>query len=176
MDNPKILADIVLIQVPFRGKPVLEIPFACLSLASYIAKHNHSSQIFDFNFFEQKYKIKLAESLPEIPYAKTNCYGISFYSDQLADVVSVAQFLKKRDPSCVVIIGGPGGFGQEEEILTLNINTIDFLCSGEGEVVFNPSPQLSEKNGDKNEQFKNTALYFKAIELLSTFTGRFTFL
>jgi radical SAM superfamily enzyme YgiQ (UPF0313 family) len=128
-------SEIVLIQVPFKSQEFLDVPFACLSLASYLLKQNHSCTIFDFNLSAYKEQKSLPDALADIPISKLGLYGISFYNDQVADVGRVAEFLKARDSRSLVIVGGPGVFGQEESILSEHVDSIDFLCAGEGEIV-----------------------------------------
>jgi hypothetical protein len=102
-------SNIVLIQVPFKSQEFLDVPFACLSLGSYLLEQNHSCTIFDFNlsaYKEQKlsaYKEQksLPDALADIPISKLGLYGISFYNDQVEDVVRVAEFLKVREPDSI---------------------------------------------------------------------------
>lgn len=139
----------------------------------YDADCNKNSKGMDYTRLPEKYLIYLKElKNPENPIIKEiseaffkyqpDIVGITVMTPKAASAFTIASLAKKYNKDCSVVFGGPHATLKAEEILK-NTRDVDFVVSGEGEVVllelinalqmkgnnFSTIQGLSYRQGDK---------------------------
>jgi anaerobic magnesium-protoporphyrin IX monomethyl ester cyclase len=129
-------------------------PLGLLLLAGYLQEQNpcHTVTVVDAQVEELSYS-KLEQRLKEIEF---DVVGITAMTLTILDVKETIRNVKKINPSCSVVLGGPHVNLFPEE--TIRMEGVDFLVLGEGEIIFS---QLLD-NIDSPEELKKIAglVYF----------------
>lgn len=106
-------------------------PLGILYLANYLEKNsNHQVEILDTQPDEIDYT-KLKEVLSEKEF---DVAGVTTMTFTLIDVVKTVKVIKEVKPNCKVVLGGSHVHLYPEE--TINLEGVDLLCLGEGEITF----------------------------------------
>jgi radical SAM superfamily enzyme YgiQ (UPF0313 family) len=104
-------------------------PLGLMYLAAYLEKYsNHQVNILDC----QVLRYNLEKLKEEITKIKPDVVGITAMTFTLLDVIKAVKAIKEIDPNIKVILGGPHVHIYPEE--TLNINGVDYVVIGEGEI------------------------------------------
>ncbi|MCB4757221.1 MAG: B12-binding domain-containing radical SAM protein [Elusimicrobia bacterium] len=126
------LDDIVLIQLDFGDPDSAFFPLAAITLASFLKSADFSASVFDFNIQRLHASRSSQDARSLIPFSKLNIYGITVYYGMILQALRVARYLKKRDPKCCVILGGPGLFSFEHDIIRRFSPLTDIIVIQEG--------------------------------------------
>jgi len=106
-------------------------PLGVLALATSVKKFvgdKHSVDVLDCQPRQLTY-----EQLDD--YFRDNSFdmvGITAMTFTLIDVIMTAELIKKHNPSCKVVLGGPHVHIYPDE--TINLDCVDYLIQGEGEL------------------------------------------
>ena len=105
-------------------------PLGVLALATSVKK-----------FVGDKHSVEVLDCQPrQLSYDQLDSYfqentfdmvGITAMTFTLIDVIMTAELIKKYNPNCKIILGGPHVHIYPEE--TINLNCVDYLIQGEGE-------------------------------------------
>ncbi|MDD5431400.1 MAG: radical SAM protein [Candidatus Omnitrophica bacterium] len=143
--NNKENFDIVLFSPPSRMINHYRPPIGLLYIGGYLTHHGLSVKVMDVPLKDQIRDSKFKENVKEVisnvqkrmlddfRNIKTKIVGISCYTPEYFEVVSLAKEIKKIDPSVIVMVGGihptfyPEEFFEEDDV-------IDICVIGEGEV------------------------------------------
>ncbi|MBU0533648.1 MAG: B12-binding domain-containing radical SAM protein [Candidatus Omnitrophica bacterium] len=122
---------------------VNNFPLGILAIGSYLKKFtNYSVELLDQSVFIDSQAF--TESLIE-QCKKTSLVGISFMTTQAYLARDIIQTIKKYNPQCKIITGGPHSILYPEQ--TIRYQDIDFVAYGEGEkTVAKLLEVLSEEN------------------------------
>ena len=122
---------------------VNNFPLGILAIGSYLKKFtNYSVELLDQSTFidSRAFNKSLIEKCK-----KTSLVGISFMTNQVYLAQDIIQTIKKYNPQCKIITGGPHSILYPEQ--TIHYQDIDFVAYGEGEeTVTKLIEVLSEEN------------------------------
>lgn len=128
-------------------------PLGLMYLAAYAEQHtNHEIKIYDMQVEEATYddlKNRLREEKPDV-------VAITVMTFTILDAIKAAEIVKSFDPSIKVIFGGPHPHIFPDE--TLNLDTVDYVVVGEGEVTFS---ELLDNLSDPERLKRVKGLVFK---------------
>jgi len=107
-------------------------PIGLMYIAGYLRKHTpvHNVKILDANllrYTQEEIKREIIDFEPEI-------VGMTLYTDILYDSLETLRMVKTISPKIRIAVGGAHAINHPEE--TMAVPVIDYLCIGEGEVVF----------------------------------------
>jgi radical SAM superfamily enzyme YgiQ (UPF0313 family) len=149
-------------------------PLSILFLAGYLLDHSHHHvEILDAQVEQLDYT-RLEGRLKHIAF---DVVGITVMTLTLIDVIRTIDLVKKTNPECKVVVGGPHVHLFPEEML--NITGVDFAVIGEGEVALvrlleniNDYDALREIKGlvykdDKGQLFNNGPSPIQDLDSLS---------
>jgi len=162
------------------------MPIGIAYIAAYLKKHGHEVKIIDYlveNYSREEFQKQIKEFAPEI-------IGITTTTPTIYNAFYLAKEVKTINPAIKIIMGGPHVAALPEE--SMNNETVDIVCTGEGEEVMleivnsiRSKKSLNQINGiyykegnrvystGKRELIKNLdTLPFPARDLLNTDTYR----
>ncbi len=136
--------DILLIYPPYewvRKNPPLGIAY----IASYMEKLGYKITIIDMAALEMNLEVLKNE----IKRIKPKIVGISSMTPQFRSAIAITQTIKSVDRNIPVVMGGPHVSAVSEQVLK-QVEEIDFVVIGEGEITF---AELSKKIFKNNNKF-----------------------
>lgn len=139
-------------------------PLGLLLLAGYLMEHNTNHEVIaiDAQVEELSYP-QLEQRIRSLDF---DIVGITAMTFTMLDVKKTIDIVKKVNPGCKVVLGGPHVNIYPAE--TIDIEGVDFLALGEGEIRF--SELLDNINNiDKLKEIKG--LMFRDSKDQMTFTG-----
>jgi radical SAM superfamily enzyme YgiQ (UPF0313 family) len=138
--------DIVLLSPPSRAFNHYRPPMALIFLAGYLKHHHLSCKIIDIvekssihdqnfldhvNDYRQLIEAEIIEKVKKYP---SGIYGITCYTPEYFEVLSLANKIKSIYPKAKIIVGGIHPTLYPDELLREPNTPIDFEVIGEGEV------------------------------------------
>lgn len=133
--------DLLLIATPiYNNEEGIYPHLGLVSIATYLKeKYNFDVKILDLALDVYSNKIdvksdfyeKIAEKIFE---TDVNIVGITCQNYNLSIAINIAKYAKHVNANLKIILGGPGVHGVEKELLR-KFQSLDFIASGEGEVV-----------------------------------------
>ncbi|MBU2577744.1 B12-binding domain-containing radical SAM protein [Patescibacteria group bacterium] len=106
------------------GFKLESVPLNLAYLGAVLEKEGHKVKGFNLYF----------ENLTGEEILKWDIFGISSPTSVFPETVKLAKKIKKINPGCVVVVGGPHPTACPEECL--GVKEIDYVISGEGESAF----------------------------------------
>ena len=132
---------ICLILPPLKSGKRTCPPYGLASLAACLEKENHKLKIIDA--FSSNYTIK--KVIQETKDFDPDIIGISVPTECVYNAYNIAEGIKKINPNCLTVVGGPHPSVLPEEVLK-ECPFIDVVVRGEGEVTFSELVDKFEKN------------------------------
>jgi len=121
-----------LVQLNNRYGDQVYLPYSAGMLQAYVSKSQKVLDSFSFNEF-----VFLRDSLDKMvkSIGKVDVLGISCYVWNWELSTRLAEEIKKKNPECVIMLGGP--HVPDNDLTFFNTHPcVDILCHGEGEVTF----------------------------------------
>jgi anaerobic magnesium-protoporphyrin IX monomethyl ester cyclase len=139
-------------------------PLSLLMLAGYLLEHHptHQVTVIDAQVEELDYP-RLEQRLRSLEF---DVVGITAMTFTILDVKETIDVVKKINPQCNVVLGGPHVNIYPGE--TINIKGVDFLVLGEGEIRFS---ELLDNINNIDRLKKINGLVFKDPQGQMVFTG-----
>ncbi len=103
-------------------------PYGLLTIAAVLELEGHSVMILDA---DKRKKIESDEILKRATLFKPDIVGMEAYSIGVDSLKKTAAALKEHMPCVPIIAGGPHVIAMPGDLLT--VESIDYLCTGEGE-------------------------------------------
>ena len=142
------MTDIVLLSPPSRSFNHYRPPMALLYLAGHLQRHHLKVKIIDITIKEvirnKNFSNELPKKLKEIEkeiLSKVNklqpkVVGITCYTPEYKEVLSLARKIKTKDSKIKIVVGGIHPTLYPEELLEEENSPVDFEVIGEGEETF----------------------------------------
>jgi radical SAM superfamily enzyme YgiQ (UPF0313 family) len=124
-------------------------PLGLLLLAGYLLEHNKKHQVTVVD--AQVEELSRAQLEQRIRALSFDVVGITAMTFTMLDVKETIQVVKKVNPGCKVVLGGPHVNLYPQE--TIQLEGVDFLVLGEGELLFSNFLDHMD-NPDKLREFK----------------------
>lgn len=158
------MTDVVLLSPPTRSINHYRPPVALLYLAGHLLRHKIKTKIIDITLDQvvknQKFfdnindQLTIVESkiLKQIKKLKPKLIGITCYTPEYEEVLSLAQKIKSILPKSKIVIGGIHPTLYPEEMLSEPKSPIDYEVIGEGEeTLLDLAKYVVKKIGVKNK-------------------------
>lgn len=124
-------------------------PLGVMYLSSVLEQNGYSTQIVDYQAPFYKDEFWDAANLAKIILDSNGVIGLSCMSDALPLVVAAVNRAKEKDPTKIIILGGPGPSGTAS-LLLQSFPAIDIIVRGEAErTIVELLDELYEGNLDK---------------------------
>ena len=108
------------------------LPLGLMSISAYLKQRNQDVSIFDLNLSS----FGDAESAAQLLLKeKADILGFSIAAGTTHHAIQIARVVKKQNPNCIVVFGGPQATLNHESLLR-KIPFIDVVIRGEGEITF----------------------------------------
>jgi anaerobic magnesium-protoporphyrin IX monomethyl ester cyclase len=139
-------------------------PLSLLMLAGYLLEHRprHEVTVVDAQVEEMDYP-RLEQHLGSLEF---DVVGITAMTFTMLDVKAIIDIVKKINPGSKVVLGGPHVNIYPGE--TINLEGVDFLVLGEGEIRF---AELLDNLENSNRLREIDGLVFKDLQGQMVFTG-----
>ncbi len=134
-------------------------------LAAHILINHINKKIFDVELFEYSINDEIDIILRNITHSNADVYLFSVYIFNVEFIKRIISKLKKINPSCKIILGGPEVSFVTEDFLKDNPST-DIIILGEGELILGKL-LTAIKNGSGFDVIDNIA-YRQGNEIIST--------
>ncbi len=174
-------SQVVLLSPPSRSNNHFRPPVALLYLAGYLNKNKIKTNIIDINlsqtfrsnnFQKNLSKINLQTEkkiVSKLKKLSPNVIGITCYTPEFMEVISLAKKIKKIHPQAKIVIGGIHPTFYPQDFFPKYKSIFDFLVIGEGELTFLELCQKILSQNTNYKSIKGIAFYDrKSCKLIST--------